>query len=89
VEASEDAALKEAARKLAEKSASLGRFYALAGMKLEDRARVLKAVEGVAGVAVTGEGEGRCRRVVFTPEKPAPLPKRLLLPEDDEDDFEG
>jgi predicted RNA-binding protein Jag len=89
VEVAEDAALKEAARKLAEKSASLGRFYALAGMKLEDRARVLKAVEGVAGVAVTGEGEGRCRRVVFTPEKPAPLPKKLLLPDDDEDDFEG
>jgi predicted RNA-binding protein Jag len=89
VEVSEDAALKEAARKLAEKSASLGRFYALAGMKLEDRARVLKAVEGVAGVAVTGEGEGRCRRVVFTPDKPAPLPKRMLLPDDDEDDFEG
>jgi len=89
VEVSEDAALKEAARKLAEKSATLGRFYALAGMKLEDRARVLKAVEGVAGVAVTGEGEGRCRRVVFTPEKPAPLPKRMLLPDDDEDDFEG
>jgi len=88
VEVSEDAGLKEAARKLAEKSASLGRFYALAGMKLEDRARVLKAVEGVAGVAVTGEGEGRCRRVVFTPEKPAPLPKKMLLP-DDEDDFEG
>ena len=89
VEASEDAALKEAARQLAGKSGSLGRFYAIAAMKLEDRARVLKAVEGVAGVAVTGEGEGRCRRVVFTPEKPAPLPRKLLLPDDDEDDFEG
>lgn len=89
VEVSEDAALKEAARQLAGKSGSLGRFYAIAAMRLEDRARVLKAVEGVAGVAVTGEGEGRCRRVVFTPEKPAPLPRKLLLPDDDEDDFEG
>jgi predicted RNA-binding protein Jag len=89
VEAPEDAALQEAARQLAGKSGSLGRFYAIAAMKLEDRARVLKAVEGVAGVAVTGEGEGRCRRVVFTPEKPAPLPRKLLLPDDDEDDFEG
>lgn len=89
VEVTEDAILKEAARQLAGKSASLGRFYAIAAMKLEDRARVLKAVEGVAGVAVTGEGEGRCRRVVFTPAKPAPLPRRLLLPDDDEDDFEG
>lgn len=89
VEVSEDAVLKEAARQLAGKSASLGRFYAIAAMKLEDRARVLKAVEGVTGVAVAGEGEGRCRRVVFTPDKPAPLPRKLLLPEDDEDDFEG
>lgn len=89
VEVAEDAALKEAARQLAGKSGSLGRFYAIAAMKLEDRARVLKAVEGVAGVTVTGEGEGRCRRVVFSPEKPAPLPRKLLLPEDDEDDFEG
>jgi predicted RNA-binding protein Jag len=89
VEVGEDAALKEAARQLAGKAASLGRFYAIAAMKLEDRARVLKAVEGVAGVAVAGEGEGRCRRVVFTPEKPAPLPRRLLVPDDDEDDFEG
>ncbi|NMO19369.1 hypothetical protein HPC49_34430 [Pyxidicoccus fallax] len=84
----EDAALREAARKLAEKSGGLGRFYALAAMKLDDRARVLKAVEGVAGVKVTAEGEGRNRRVVFTPEKPAPLPKRSLLPDDDEDDFD-
>ncbi len=89
VEISEDAVLKEAARQLAGKAATLGRFYAIAAMKLEDRARVLKAVEGVEGVAVTGEGEGRCRRVVFTPAKPAPLPRRLLLPDDDEDDVEG
>ncbi|WP_371745672.1 hypothetical protein [Myxococcus sp. CA033] len=84
----EDAALREAVRRLAEKSASLGRFYALAAMKQDDRARVLKAVEGVAGLKVTAEGEGRNRRVVFTPEKPAPLPKRSLLPDDDEDDFD-
>jgi predicted RNA-binding protein Jag len=89
LEVREDAALKEAARQLAEKASSLGRFYAIAAMKLEDRARVLKAVEGVAGVAVAGEGEGRCRRVVFTPARPAPLPRRLLLPDDDEHDFEG
>jgi predicted RNA-binding protein Jag len=89
MEAAEDATLKEAARQLAGKSGSLGRFYAIAAMKLEDRSRVMKAVEGVAGVTVTAEGEGRCRRVVFTPEKPAPLPRKLLLPDDDEDDFEG
>ncbi len=86
----EDAALREVARKLAEKSATLGRFYALVTVKQEDRARVMKAVEGVSGVRVACEGEGRNRRVVFTPEKPAPLPKRSMLPDDDEeDDLEG
>ncbi|WNG52147.1 hypothetical protein F0U60_54625 [Archangium minus] len=90
LEVAEDAALKEAARKLAERSGTLGRFYALVTVKPEDRARVLKAVEGVPGVKVSCEGEGRNRRVVFTPEKPAPLPKRSMLPEDDdEDDLEG
>jgi hypothetical protein len=86
----EDAELREVARQLAEKSARLGRFYALAAMKPEERSRVMKAVEGVAGVQVACAGEGRNRRVVFTPDKPAPLPKRSLLPaDDDEDDFEG
>ncbi|PTL77169.1 hypothetical protein DAT35_46740 [Vitiosangium sp. GDMCC 1.1324] len=90
VEVAEDPALRDAARKLAEKSATLGRFYALVTLKSEDRARVLKAVEGVPGVKVSCEGEGRNRRVVFTPDKPAPLPKRSMLPEDDdEDDLEG
>jgi predicted RNA-binding protein Jag len=86
----EDPALREVARKLAEKSGSLGRFYALVTLKQDDRARVLKAVEGVRGVKVSCEGEGRHRRVVFTPEKPAPIPKRSMLPDDeDEDDLEG
>ncbi|QRN97484.1 hypothetical protein JRI60_52640 [Archangium violaceum] len=90
LEVAEDPALREVARKLAEKSASLGRFYALVNVKQEDRARVMKAVEGVPGVKVSCEGEGRNRRVVFTPAKPAPLPKRSMLPEDDdEDDLEG
>ncbi len=89
LEVTEDAALREAARKLAEKSSSLGRFYALVAMKQEDRARVMKAVEGVPGVRVSCEGEGRNRRVVFTPAKPAPLPKRSMLPDDDEEDLEG
>jgi predicted RNA-binding protein Jag len=84
---SEDAALQQAARKLAEKSAALGRSYALVKMKPEDRARVLKAAEGVAGVKVTCEGEGRHRRVVFSPDKPAPLPRRSLLPVDDDEDM--
>jgi predicted RNA-binding protein Jag len=90
LEVAEDASLREAARKLVEKSATLGRFYALVTVKPDDRARVLKAVEGVPGVKVSCEGEGRNRRIVFTPDKPAPLPKRSMLPDDDdEEDLEG
>ncbi|WP_245919826.1 hypothetical protein [Melittangium boletus] len=86
----EEPSLREAARVLAEKSASLGRTYALVTMKSEDRARVLKAVGEVPGLKVSCEGEGRNRRVVFTPDKLAPLPKRSMLPaDDDEDDLEG
>ncbi|HZI06908.1 MAG TPA: hypothetical protein VEZ71_22985, partial [Archangium sp.] len=55
-EVAEDPALREVARKLAEKSATLGRFYALVTVKQDDRARVMKAVEGVSGVRVSCEG---------------------------------
>ena len=73
-------------RKLAEVSARLGRFFAVLGMKPEERAQVLKATEGVPGLKLHIEGEGRSRRVVFTPDKPAPMPKRTLPVEDDEDE---
>lgn len=87
-EVAEDALLSGAVRALAERSGRLGRFYALLSMKADDRARVLKAVEGVSGVSVTVEGEGRSRRVVFTPDRPVPLPKRNLPEMDDDEDLE-
>jgi hypothetical protein len=71
---------------LAQKSAQLGRIYALAGMKAEQRAQVLKAAEGVAGLKVRVEGEGRSRRVVLHPEKVSPMPKRSLPGLDDEEE---
>lgn len=85
MEVSEDPALAAAVRALAEKSAALGRFYGIAAMKQEDRARVLKGASGVAGVKVGVEGEGRSRRVVYTPAKPTPMPKRAI-PDYDEDE---
>jgi predicted RNA-binding protein Jag len=88
VHAPEDAALTAIGQALAKKSASLGRFYAVAPMKVEDRARMLKAASGAAGVRVFVEGEGRNRRLVFAPDKPAPMPKRSALPQDD-DEMEG
>src|SRR5262249_5019231 len=53
VQPAEDGALVDSARSVAEKSSSLGRFVAIVGMKREDRARVLGAVQGSAGVRVS------------------------------------
>lgn len=89
LEVTEDTALAQEARALAEKAARLGRFFALMLLGAEDRARVLRAAAGVPGVRVHVEGEGSHRRVVFTPEKPAPLPKRNVMPDwDDEEEDE-
>lgn len=78
LEVQADPALSTAVAELARKSASLGRFYAIAAMKPDDRARVLQSVQGIAGLKVHVEGEGRNRRVVFTPDKPVALPKRTI-----------
>jgi predicted RNA-binding protein Jag len=85
VQPGEDADLAAAARSIGEKASSLGRFFAIVGMKREDRARALRSVEGMQGVRVSAEGVGRNRRVVFTPDKPAPVSKRSLpMAEEDE-----
>jgi predicted RNA-binding protein Jag len=85
VQSPEDPVLSSLSRTLAQKAASLGRFYAVAPMKVEDRARMLKAASTVPGVRVFVEGEGRNRRLVFAPDKPVPMPKRSALPQDDEE----
>ena len=82
--APEDALLEKAARALAEKSAQLGRYYALVTLSADERAQVMRGSAGVAGTQLSAEGEGRNRRVLFTPEKPAPMPKRSLPVDDDE-----
>ena len=85
VQPSDDLELANSARRLAEKSSISGRFLAIVGMKREDRARVLKAVQGMAGVRVSAEGTGRNRRLVFTPDNPAPPTKSSLpMPEEEE-----
>ena len=80
----EDSALTDSARSMAEKSSSLGRFFAIVGMKREDRARVLRTVQGMPGLKVSAEGAGRKRRVVFSPENPAPTRSSLPIPEEEE-----
>jgi len=81
---SEDGALTESVKSMAEKSSSLGRFFAIVGMKREDRARVLRAVQGMPGLKVSAEGTGRNRRVVFSPLNPAPTKSSLPIPEEEE-----
>ncbi len=76
VEVSEDPELTRAAQALAEASASTGRFYGVVALSAEDRARVLRAVASVAGVRAAVEGEGRLRRLVLTPDRPTPMPKK-------------
>jgi predicted RNA-binding protein Jag len=87
VELPPDARVEALGKMLAEKSAKLGRYYAVVTMPIEARASLVRGTDGVAGVTVRGEGEGRNRRVVFTPAKPVPMPKRAL-PVDDEDDVD-
>ena len=76
VSVSEDAELTLAARAMAQASATTGRFYAVVALSSDDRARMLRAIEGVAGVHAAVEGEGRLRRLVLAPERPMPMPKK-------------
>jgi hypothetical protein len=87
MEVPEDAELSAAIRELAQKSAEFGRFFAITPMKTEDRARVVKAGQGIPGTRISVEGEGRSRRVVFTPDNPKPMPKQRL-PQADHDEEE-
>lgn len=84
VQPSEDGELTDSVRRVAERSGTLGRFFAIVGMKREDRARVLRAVQGMPGVKVSAEGTGRNRRVVFSPLNPAPTKSSLPIPEEEE-----
>ncbi len=86
LEVTPDEDLAKAGRQLAEKSAQFGRYFAVSPMKVEDRARLAQAAQGVKGMSVKLEGEGRNRRVVFVPDKPAPMPKRAMPDYDDDEE---
>ncbi|MHB8875893.1 MAG: KH domain-containing protein [Myxococcaceae bacterium] len=80
-----DPAVEALGRALLEKAAKFGRYYAVAPAKPEDRARMLKGAKGLAGAQVKVEGEGRNRRLVFVPDKPAPMPKKAMPDYGDEE----
>ncbi len=74
-------------RELAEKSVKFGRLYGVLGLTSEQRALALLAADAVKGQAAKAEGEGHWRRLVLTPEKLTPLPKKQVMPDyDDEED---
>ncbi len=55
-------------------------------MTAAERVNLGRGADGVDGVKVKMEGEGRHRRVVFVPANPKPMPKKSALPDYDEED---
>ena len=82
-----DAAMSAAGKLLAEKSAKLGRVYAVMALSADQRALMLQTADAVKGQKTKAEGEGHWRRVTFTPDKPTVIPKKQVMPDyDDEGD---
>lgn len=88
MEVSADAKLTKLGKLLAEKAAKHGRHYAVLGLTVEDRARLLQAAKPVAGVTVKAEGESYLRRATILSAKPNPMPKKaaMMLPHDDDEE---
>lgn len=88
LEVAADPVLSALGKALAQKSAKLGRVYAVAMMSTEDRARLLQAANEVPGLKAKVEGESHFRRLAFMPEKPTAMPKRhamAVYPDDEEE----
>jgi predicted RNA-binding protein Jag len=73
-------------QQLAQKAAKYGRVYAVVGLNFDDRARMLLAGKQTPDQRTYVEGEGHFRRVVFQPKTLAPLPKRVPMPDYDEEE---
>jgi hypothetical protein len=74
-------------KSLAEKSAKLGRVYAVMGLTADQRALMLQAADTVKGQRAKSEGEGHWRRLTFVPDKLTPISKKQVMPDyDDEGD---
>jgi len=79
--------MSAAGKLLAEKSAKLGRVYAVMALSADQRALMLQAADAVKGQKTKAEGEGHWRRVTFTPDKLTVIPKKQVMPDyDDEGD---
>jgi hypothetical protein len=52
----------------------------------DDRVRLQRAAAGVSGVTARVEGDGHWKRVVLTPPTVAPLSKKHVMPDWDDDE---
>lgn len=86
LEVADDPELTRLGTLLAEKAQSFGRVYAVLPATPAERVLLARGAEGVADVTVKMDGEGRHRRVVFTPANPKPMPKKSYLPDYDEEE---
>jgi predicted RNA-binding protein Jag len=83
---SEDPTWTRLGQELGQTSTRLGRVYAVMLLSTENRARLQTAASAVPGVSVKVEGDGHWRRLVVTPHKLTPLPKKHVMPDWDDDE---
>jgi predicted RNA-binding protein Jag len=77
---------KALAKLLSGKAVKHGRVFALMSLDAGERAQVVKALSGEAGLRVKVEGDGHFKRLVVTPDKLTPMPRKMQFPDDEEDD---
>lgn len=65
-----------------------GRVYAVTSLNGDERAQLVKAMSGEAGVKVKVEGDGHFKRVAVVPEKATPMPRKMQFPADEDEDDE-
>lgn len=83
----EDPELTARTLELLDKSARLGRPYAVLLLTAEDRARMLAQAKGKPGLSARAEGEAHWRRLAIIPDKLSPMPKRAVaMMHDDEEE---
>jgi predicted RNA-binding protein Jag len=83
-----DAAVTGWAAALAQKATTHRRLYAVLSLSADDRARLVQSTPKAAGLSVRCEGEGHWRRVRFEPANVAPLAKKQVMPDYDDDEEE-
>jgi hypothetical protein len=76
---------------LAGKAVKHGRPYAVMSLNPDERAQLVKAVTGEAGLKVKVEGDAHFKRVALVPDKLVPMPRKMQFPadEDEDEDDEG